>query len=301
MEQIGFIGLGIMGLPMAKRLLEAGYQLLVNDVSQERVEILTRLGARSAACSQIGQECGLVFTILPNGSIVQQVLFAPDGVAGSLAPGSLVVDMSSVTPGDSKICAEKLGTLGCRFLDSPVSGGEPGAVNGTLAFMVGGDSADFERAKPCFEVMGASATLVGPVGSGSVTKLANQIIVNMGIAAVSEAMVLATRAGADPGRVFQAIRGGLAGSAVLEAKAPMMLRRDFKPGGKISINHKDVKNVIATAHELDVPLPLTAQLFEIMQALKVGGHMDEDHSGIVQYFERLAGVVVESSYREGAS
>lgn len=301
MEQIGFIGLGIMGLPMAKRLLEAGYQLLVNDVSQERVEILTRLGARSAACSQIGQECGLVFTILPNGSIVQQVLFAPDGVAGSLAPGSLVVDMSSVTPGDSKICAEKLGTLGCRFLDSPVSGGEPGAVNGTLAFMVGGDSADFERAKPCFEVMGASATLVGPVGSGSVTKLANQIIVNMGIAAVSEAMVLATRAGADPGRVFQAIRGGLAGSAVLEAKAPMMLRRDFKPGGKISINHKDVKNVIATAHELDVPLPLTAQLFEIMQALKVGGHMDEDHSGIVQYFERLAGVVVESSYREGES
>ncbi len=301
MEQIGFIGLGIMGLPMAKRLLEAGYQLLVNDVSQERVEILTRLGARSAACSQIGQECGLVFTILPNGSIVQRVLFAPDGVAGSLAPGSLVVDMSSVTPGDSKICAEKLGTLGCRFLDSPVSGGEPGAVNGTLAFMVGGDSADFERAKPCFEVMGASATLVGPVGSGSVTKLANQIIVNMGIAAVSEAMVLATRAGADPGRVFQAIRGGLAGSAVLEAKAPMMLRRDFKPGGKISINHKDVKNVIATAHELDVPLPLTAQLFEIMQALKVGGHMDEDHSGIVQYFERLADVVVESSYREGES
>lgn len=301
MEQIGFIGLGIMGLPMAKRLLEAGYQLLVNDVSPERVEILTRLGARSAACSQIGQDCGLVFTILPNGSIVQQVLFAPDGVAGSLAPGSLVVDMSSVTPGDSKICAEKLGALGCRFLDSPVSGGEPGAVNGTLAFMVGGDSADFERAKPCFEVMGASATLVGPVGSGSVTKLANQIIVNMGIAAVSEAMVLATRAGADPGRVFQAIRGGLAGSAVLEAKAPMMLRRDFKPGGKISINHKDVKNVIATAHELDVPLPLTAQLFEIMQALKVGGHMDEDHSGIVQYFERLAGVVVESSYREGAS
>lgn len=301
MEQIGFIGLGIMGLPMAKRLLEAGYQLLVNDVSQERVGILTRLGARSAACSQIGQECGLVFTILPNGSIVQRVLFAPDGVAGSLAPGSLVVDMSSVTPGDSKICAEKLGTLGCRFLDSPVSGGEPGAVNGTLAFMVGGDSADFERAKPCFEVMGASATLVGPVGSGSVTKLANQIIVNMGIAAVSEAMVLATRAGADPGRVFQAIRGGLAGSAVLEAKAPMMLRRDFKPGGKISINHKDVKNVIATAHELDVPLPLTAQLFEIMQALKVGGHMDEDHSGIVQYFERLAGVVVESSYREGES
>ena len=301
MEQIGFIGLGIMGLPMAKRLLEAGYQLLVNDVSQERVEILTRLGARSAACSQIGQECGLVFTILPNGSIVQRVLFAPDGVAGSLAPGSLVVDMSSVTPGDSKICAEKLGTLGGRFLDSPVSGGEPGAVNGTLAFMVGGDSADFERAKPCFEVMGASATLVGPVGSGSVTKLANQIIVNMGIAAVSEAMVLATRAGADPGRVFQAIRGGLAGSAVLEAKAPMMLRRDFKPGGKISINHKDVKNVIATAHELDVPLPLTAQLFEIMQALKVGGHMDEDHSGIVQYFERLAGVVVESSYREGES
>ncbi len=295
MEQIGFIGLGIMGLPMAKRLLEAGHKLLVNDVSPERVEVLTGLGAQSATHSQIGQECGLVFTILPNGGIVQEVLFAPDGVAGSLAPGSLVVDMSSVTPNDSKVCAEKLEALGCHFLDSPVSGGEPGAINGTLAFMVGGDPADFDRAKPYFERMGASAMLVGPVGSGSVTKLANQIIVNMGIAAVSEALVLAAKAGADPGRVFQAIRGGLAGSAVLEAKAPMMLRRDFKPGGKISINHKDVKNVMATAHQLDVPLPLTAQLFEIMQALKVGGHMDEDHSGIVQYFERLADVVVESN------
>ena len=164
--------------------------------------------------------------------------------------------------------------------------------------MCGGDEADYDRLTPYFEIMGATSVLIGPSGSGSVTKLANQIIVNMGIAAVSEAMVLATKAGTDPMKGYRALRGGLAGSAVLDAKAPMICARNFKPGGKISINHKDIKNVLNTAHELDVPLPLTAQLFEVMQALKVSGHMDDDHAGIVQYFESLAGVTVKSEYRE---
>ncbi len=291
---IGFIGLGIMGRPMARRLLEAGYPLLVNDVDADACAALEQMGARSASLAEIGRECGIVLTILPNGAVVREVLFSENGVAGQLAPGSLVVDMSSVTPGESRQCAERLEAMDCRFLDCPVSGGEPGAENGTLAFMAGGHPEDFERAKPLFDVMGSSAMLIGTNGSGSVTKLANQIIVNMGIAAVSEALVFAAKAGTDPGLVFRAIRGGLAGSAVLDAKAPMMLRRDFRPGGKISINHKDIKNVMETAHALDVPLPLTAQLFEVMQALKVDGHMQDDHSGIVQYFERLAGVIVRS-------
>ncbi len=297
-RSIGFIGLGIMGRPMARRLLEAGFPLLVNDVDACACAALEQAGARTASLEEIGRECGVVLTILPSGAVVREVLFSENGVARQLEPGSLVVDMSSVTPSESKQCAEQLEAIGCRFLDCPVSGGEPGAESGTLAFMAGGHPEDFERAKPFFEAMGSSATLIGPNGSGSVTKLANQIIVNMGIAAVSEALVLATKAGTDPGLVFRAIRGGLAGSAVLDAKAPMMLRRDFRPGGKISINHKDIKNVMETAHTLDVPLPLTAQLFEVMQALKVDGHMQDDHSGIVQYFERLAGVVVRSEHVE---
>lgn len=161
--------------------------------------------------------------------------------------------------------------------------------------MCGGDADVFEALQPYFDIMGSSALLVGPSGSGSVCKLANQIIVNLNICAVSEALVLATKAGADPLKVYQAIRGGLAGSAVLDAKAPMMCARDFKPGGKISINHKDIKNVLATAHEIDVPLPFTAQLFEVQQALKAHGHMDDDHGGYVQYFEALAGVEVKSN------
>lgn len=187
----------------------------------------------------------------------------------------------------------KLAAMQIGFVDSPVSGGEPKAIDGTLAFMAGGNEADFEKLKPYFDAMGASALLIGKSGSGSVTKLTNQVIVNLTIAAVSEAFVLYSKAGADPEKVYQAIRGGLAGSVILDAKVPMMIERNFKPGGKISINHKDIKNVMATAHSIDVPMPLTSQLFEIMQYLKVTGHFDEDHAGIVQYFEKLAGVEVK--------
>lgn len=298
MEHIGFIGLGIMGAPMAENLCKAGYQLAVYDLNPAAVERLVAQGATAMTPSELGAHCDVVFTILPNGSIVDSVLFA-GGVADAMKAGSLVIDMSSVTPEESRSCAARLAERGIGFLDAPVSGGEPKAIDGTLAFMVGGSDADFQRAIPFFQAMGASWLLVGDSGCGSITKLANQVIVNLTIAAVSEAMVLATKAGADPEKVYQAIRGGLAGSQVLDAKAPMMLARNFVPGGKISINLKDIKNVMASAHAMDVPLPMSAQLLEIMQSLKVNGHLNDDHSGIVQYFEALAGVQVKAGGKEG--
>jgi len=293
-KKVGFIGLGIMGRPMAKNLLAAGVELVVYDLNPAAVEELTAAGAKSASLAAMGEQCDVVITILPNGAIVQDVLFGENGVASGLTAGKLVCDMSSVTATESQTCYKRLKEMGVGFVDAPVSGGEPGAVAGTLAIMCGGDEADFEALKPYFDILGSSAMLIGPSGSGSVTKLANQVIVNLNIAAVSEALVLATKAGADPMKVYKAIRGGLAGSAVLDAKAPMMCARNFVPGGKISINHKDIKNVLATAHTIDVPMPLTAQLFEIQQALKVSGHMNDDHGGYVQYFEQLAGVTVKS-------
>ena len=292
-RMVGFIGLGIMGKPMAKNLVKRGCSLLVNDLNGEAVKELTDMGAQAATLKEIGEKCPVIFTILPNGGIVQSVLFGADGVAEGIREGSIVVDMSSVTPTESKVCAEKLAPLGVDFLDAPVSGGEPKAIDGTLAFMVGGKQEAFDKMTPYFDIMGASALLVGETGSGSVTKLANQVIVNLNIAAVSEALVLATKAGADPELVYKAIRGGLAGSTVLDAKAPLMIDRNFVHGGKISINLKDIKNVMATAHDIDVPLPMSSQLLEIMQALKVDGHLEDDHGGIVQYFEKLAGVEVK--------
>lgn len=294
MKKTGFIGLGIMGRPMAKNLLAAGVALTVYDLNPAAVEELVRCGGTAGTPASIGESCDVIFTSLPNGAIVQSVLFGADGVASGIRPGTIVCDTSSVTPSEARTCYEKLRQKQVGFIDSPVSGGEPGAVAGTLAFMAGGDQADFDALKAYFDIMGASALLIGPSGSGCVTKLANQVIVNLTIAAISEAFVLSTKAGADPWKVYQAIRGGLAGSTVLDAKLPMMASRNFKPGGKISINRKDIQNVLATAHALDVPMPLSSQLFEIMQALKVAGHMEDDHSGIVQYFETLAGVEVKS-------
>jgi 2-hydroxy-3-oxopropionate reductase len=298
MDTIGFIGLGIMGRPMATNLLRKGCSLVVHDINQAAVEEFQRAGAAAGSPEEIGSKCDILFTILPNGPIVQDVLFGPGGAASTLKPGSIVIDMSSVTPVDSQACNTGLAPAGVKFLDAPVSGGEPKAIDGTLAFMVGGEQEDFDRVLPYFRMMGASAMLVGPCGSGSIAKLANQIIVNLNITAVAEAMVFAAKAGVDPEKVYQAIRGGLAGSTVLDAKAPMMIHRNFKPGGKISINLKDIKNVMATAHALDVPLPFTSQLLEVLQALKVDGHLEDDHSGIVQYFEKLAQVRVQKPVHE---
>ena len=294
MSKVGFIGLGIMGKPMASHLAKAGIDLMVCDLDPALVAELCALGAKGGTYEEMGRECDIIITILPTGAIVREVLFGEGGVATQLTAGKVVCDMSSVTPGESQECYNRLKEMGVGFVDAPVSGGEPGAIAGTLAIMCGGDQADFDRLYPLYEIMGNSALLIGESGAGSVTKLANQIIVNMNIATVAEALTLATKAGVDPMKVYRAIRGGLAGSTVLDAKAPMMCARNFTPGGTIRVNHKDIKNVLATAHEIDVPVPLTAQLFEIQQALKVAGHMDDDHSGYVQYFEKLADITVQS-------
>ena len=291
--KVGFVGLGIMGRPMALNLVKAGFQVMVSDLDPEAVRVLVRAGAEAGSYAELGAQCGVVITILPTSDIVREVLFGEQGVASAMPAGRLVVDMSSVTPTQSRECFAMLRERGIGFLDAPVSGGEPGAIAGTLAIMVGGEQADFETARPYFDAMGSSALLIGGSGSGSVTKLANQIIVNNNIAVLCEALVLAAKAGVDPEKVYQAIRGGLAGSAVMEAKAPMILDRNFKPGGTIRVNHKDLKNVVNTAHELDVPVPYSAQLFEIMQTMKIHGHLEEDHCGLVQYFEALADVEVK--------
>lgn len=293
MSRVGFIGLGIMGKPMAKNLLKAGIDLMVCDLNEQAVKEVVEYGAQASSYREIGEKCDIVFLILPNGDISKSVLFDEGGVAQTLTAGKVVCDMSSVTPVESKECFAGLEKIGVGFVDSPVSGGEPGAVNGTLAFMAGGRQEDFDKLMPYYNIMGSSAVLIGDSGSGSVTKLANQIIVNNTIAIVSEAFVMATKAGADPVKVYEAIRGGLAGSAVLDAKIPMIVERNFVPGGKISINHKDIKNVVNTAHAIDVPIPYSAQLYEILQTLKIHGHMNDDHGGIVQYFEALADIQVK--------
>lgn len=294
MKKVGFIGLGIMGKPMVLNLLKAGMDTTVYDINAKAVEALAEAGAKAAASpKELAAGSDVVITIVPNAAIVESLLEAEDGILAGVRPGTIIVDMSSVSPVASQKFAEMVEKHGCSFLDSPVSGGEPGAINGTLAYMIGGDEAVVETIRDVFLAMGKSITVVGPNGSGSVAKLANQVIVNLNIAAVAEALVLAQKAGADPEKVYQAIRGGLAGSVVLDAKAPMMFNRDFKPGGTLAINLKDITNVMDTAQSLDVPLLLTSQLKQIMHSLKADGHIMDDHSGIVQFYEKVAGVEVK--------
>ena len=291
--KVGFIGLGIMGRPMAKNILKAGVDLLVADLNKEAVADVVAAGAEEASYAEIGERCERIIIMVPSGEITKSILFGEGGVASTVKAGTVICDMSSVTPVESQDCYQALKEKGVGFVDAPVSGGEPGAIAGTLAIMAGGDEKDFDEMKEYFDILGSSALLIGGSGSGSVTKLANQVIVNNTIAVVSEAFVLAAKAGADPQKVYEAIRGGLAGSAVLDAKIPMIVERNFKPGGPIRINHKDIKNVVNTAHSIDVPIPYTAQLYEILQTLKIHGHMNDDHGGIVQYFEKLADVEVK--------
>jgi 3-hydroxyisobutyrate dehydrogenase and related beta-hydroxyacid dehydrogenases len=291
--KVGFIGLGIMGRPMAKNMLKAGVELLVADLNKEAVADVVAAGAEEASYAEIGEQCERIIIMVPSGEITKSILFGEGGVASTVKAGTVICDMSSVTPVESQDCYQALKEKGVGFVDAPVSGGEPGAIAGTLAIMAGGDEKDFDEMKEYFDILGSSALLIGGSGSGSVTKLANQVIVNNTIAVVSEAFVLAAKAGADPQKVYEAIRGGLAGSAVLDAKIPMIVERNFKPGGPIRINHKDIKNVVNTAHSIDVPIPYTAQLYEILQTLKIHGHMNDDHGGIVQYFEKLADVEVK--------
>jgi len=285
---VGFVGLGIMGLPMAMNLASKDFKVLAYDIDEKRVQLAKEAGAIGATIAEIGAESKVVFVSLPNGNIVKQVILGQNGLLSYLAAGSIIVDTSSITPKESRYIASEVEKPGITYLDAPVSGGEPKAIDGTLAFMIGGKETAFEAVLPYLEAMGSSFIRIGESGSGSITKLVNQIIVNLNIAVLGEALVFARKAGANPELVFQAIRGGLAGSTVMDAKTPKILSRNFTPGGKLSINQKDIKNVLESAHELEIPVPFTAQLFEIMQSLKARGLIEEDHSAIVKYFEELA-------------
>jgi 2-hydroxy-3-oxopropionate reductase len=289
--RIGFIGLGIMGKPMAANLLKAGHRLVVYDVVPDRMaDALAKGAERGTSPADVASRSDLVITMLPNSPHVREAALGPHGIVEGARRGSTLVDMSSIAPAVSREVAAALEAKGMEMLDAPVSGGEPKAVDGTLAIMVGGKAGVFERVKQVLLSMGSSAVLCGPIGSGNVTKLANQIIVALNIAAMSEALVLAKKAGVNPETVFDAVKGGLAGSTVLNAKAPMVLAGNFTPGFRIELHIKDLQNALDTAHEVGVPIPLTSQAMEIMQALKVDGKAGEDHAGIVQFYEKLAGV-----------
>lgn len=294
MKKIGFIGLGIMGKPMSKNLLKAGYDLVVYDLNEANVQEVVEAGAEAGTSPQdVASKTEVIITMLPNSPEVKEVVLGSNGVIEGAKEGSLVIDMSSIAPLVSREVGEKLAAKKIRFLDAPVSGGQPKAIDGTLSIMVGGSEADFKESLPILKSMGSSAVLCGEIGAGNVTKLANQIIVAVNIAAMSEAMVLATKAGVDPEKVYQAIRGGLAGSTVLDAKAPLVLDRKFDPGFRINLHIKDLNNVMETGHGVGVPLPLSAAVMEMMQALKVDGHGDKDHGSLVLFYEKLANILVK--------
>jgi 2-hydroxy-3-oxopropionate reductase len=293
LENIGFIGLGIMGKPMAKNLMKAGYSLTVHDVNRTPVEELVKLGATPASSSkEVAEKCPLIILMLPNSPEVKQVVLGKEGVLEGAAAGTTVIDMSSISPVVSRELGELLSAQGVKFLDAPVSGGEPGAINATLSIMVGGEEAAFEACKPILLCMGKAVVRVGGVGSGNITKLANQVIVALNIAAMSEALVLGTKAGVDPQLIYSAIRGGLAGSNVLEAKALRVMDNNFEPGFKIDLHVKDLANALETARQFGVPLFLTAQVMEILKSLQVDGKGQKDHSGILLFYEKLAQIKV---------
>ncbi len=285
--RIGFLGLGIMGCPMALNLVRHGNEVWIDSASS-RADELIRAGAVSSSRAGIGRNCSLIFTMLPSGTIVKDVLFGERGIASLLSPGTIVCDCSSISPVEAREIAERLNGRDVFFFDAPVSGGEPKAIDGTLSIMAGGDATQFEALKPFLLQMGSSAVLVGKNGSGSVSKLANQIIVNVTIAAVAEGLTIADRAGVDPAKVVEAIRGGLAGSEVLEQKAPKMLAGNFAPGGKLSIIQKDLRNITGTAGALDLDLPFSEKLLAVVDELVEEGYADDDHAAIIRYYRKGA-------------
>lgn len=290
--KIGFIGLGIMGKPMAKNLCKAGYSLMVNDHHEENIKELVDAGAERGTLKQIGESCDVVMTMLPNSPQVREVMLGDEGVASYMREGACFIDMSSINPVDSKYIGEVLKEKNIYMLDAPVSGGEPKAIDGTVAFMVGGDEQVFDKYKELLSKMGSSVTRCGELGAGNTTKLVNQIIVACNIEALAEALTLAKKAGVDPSCVYEAIKGGLAGSTVMNAKAPMMIDDNVKPGFRIDLHIKDLNNALDCAHSVGAPVPMTAQVQEVMQYLHNNGDGSSDHSAIAHYYEKLAGIKI---------
>lgn len=290
--KIGLIGLGIMGKPMAQNMLKAGYDLTVNDLNQAAIAEVVAKGAKAATNEEIGKTCDVVMTMLPNSPHVKSVMLGENGVANFIRKGAAFIDMSSINPIASKEIASVLAEKGVDMLDAPVSGGEPKAIDATLSFMVGGKQEVFDQFKPLLESMGASVVRCGEVGAGNTTKLANQIIVACNIQAVAEAFTLAQKAGVDPQLVFEAIRGGLAGSTVMNAKGPMMIEGNDQPGFKIDLHIKDLNNALDCAHSVGAPVPMTAEVQEILQWLHNQDCGQNDHSAIAKYYEHLTGIKI---------
>jgi len=294
-KKIGFIGLGIMGRPMAKNLLKAGFSLVVYDLNKEAVADVVKAGAASAHSSRdVAQSTEVIIIMVPDSPEVKEVVLGKDGVLEGVRPGSLVIDMSSINPLVSQEIEKELRKRGVEMLDAPVSGGETGAIQGTLAIMVGGEEKVFKDCVDILNALGKNIVRVGGIGAGGFVKLVNQIIVAMNIAAVGEAFTLGAKAGLDPQVIHQAIRGGLAGSQVLETKAPMIFGRNFKPGFKIKLHHKDLQNALSTAKDLGVPLPLSSFVQQIFLSLMTEGRGEEDHSALATFFEKMAKVEIRS-------
>ena len=285
-DTVGFIGLGIMGRPMAKNLMEAGHDLVVHNRSPEKAEELAGEGATAAGSPrEVAEKCDVVITMLPDSPQVEEVLAGEGGVFEGIRDGALIVDMSTISPVVTEGLAEKAKERGASLLDAPVSGGDVGAIEGTLSIMVGGEEADFERAKPLFEVMGKTVTHVGPTGAGQVTKAANQIVVALTIEAVSEALVLGSKGGVSPEKILDVLGGGLAGNKVMEVKREKFLSHTFDPGFRSELHHKDLGIALAAGREYGVALPVTAVVDQMLLTMKKKGWGGEDHSALLRIIE----------------
>lgn len=291
--KVAFIGLGIMGKPMVHNLLKAGYEVSCFDIIRENVEIVKGYGAAAAeSIKEAIVDAPVVITMLPNSPHVKEVVLGEGGVLENAKEGTVLIDMSSINPIASREIEAECRKKGIKMLDAPVSGGEPKAIDGTLSIMVGGEKEVFDAMVPVMSKMGSSVTYCGEIGAGNTTKLANQIIVAGNIAVLAEALTMAKMSGVDPTIVFNAIKGGLAGSTVMNAKAPMMIDGNFKPGFKIDLHIKDLNNAIDTAHSVGAPLPLTAEVMEMLENLHAEGNGQLDHSGLALYYKKLSGISI---------
>jgi len=296
MKKIGFIGVGIMGKPMAKNLIDAGYKVISYDIVEDALNEIVEYGAnRGTSPKNIAENSDIILTMLPNSPQVEEVVLGENGVIKGVKEGQILIDMSSIDPLVSQEVAKELEEKGVKMLDAPVSGGQEKAEFGTLAFMVGGKKEVFEECKEILEIMGGSVTLVGDIGAGEITKLVNQVIVALNIAAVAEALVMGKKAGVDPEKIFNAIREGLAASKCLEDKAPRMFEGRYDPGFKIRLHVKDLTNVFKMSRELHIAMPLTAQVIEMMQVLIADGNDEIDHGGLALFYEKLNGISLKQS------
>ena len=287
-EKIGFVGLGIMGKPMAKNLIKAGHELVIYSGNSAADELKDEGAEEADSYKAVAEQCGIVITCLPASDQVEEVYKGDEGLLAGADEGDLLIDMSTISPLVTKDLAREASEHGVKTLDAPISGGEPKAVSGELSIMVGGDEEDFERATPLFEAMG-SPTHVGEAGSGQIVKACNQIIVGIVLEGVSEALVLGSKAGVDPAKLIDAVSGGLAGTKVMDQKRDNWLEHDFEPGFRIELHHKDLGIALATAREVGVPLPVTALVDQMLQELAVKGRADLDHSAMLSVIEDAAG------------